>query len=74
MIDYSKMISTATLKDWRVERVGNSLMFFGNCYGDTKGRFPDGYPIHTSGVVSVDMTGGLVVTRNSVYQLEGFAP
>lgn len=68
------MTPTATLKDWTVEKVNNSLMFFGKCYGDIKGRFPDGLPIHTSAVVSVDMTEGLVITRNSVYKLEGAEP
>ena len=58
------MTITATLKN--ACRLGD--VYFGDIYGDTRGRFTDGTPVRTSKVLSV--IGNLVTTQNSIYQIE----
>lgn len=43
----------------------------GEVYGDTKGRFVDGEVIRTSVVVTIE--GNVVLTRNSIYEVETWA-
>jgi len=57
---------TAKLKN--AYRIGN--VYFGNIYGDTRGRFPDGELVRTSAVQSVD--GNIVTTANTVYEVDIF--
>lgn len=54
---------TGTLENW--VKVGQVI--YGNIYGDSKGRFPDGLEIHTSRIDSIE--DGIAYTRNSVYKL-----
>jgi hypothetical protein len=58
---------TATLRDagW----FGNRLA--GDIYGDTRDRWRDGTPIHTSNVTR-ELPGEVFVTRNSVYKVESW--
>lgn len=59
---------TAELRNWYLGLYG---VYWGNIYGDIKGRWPDGRRIHTSSVRSVEDCGNhfLVITLNSVYKL-----
>lgn len=54
---------TGTLQNW----AKSGKVFYGEIYGDTKGRFPDGTPIRTSRVEDID--GDTVYTLNSIYKL-----
>lgn len=61
------------LQDWTVDGYGRSVVW-GDIYGDTKGRFPEGTWIHTSRIVEPqDLTtlkeGMIVETLNSKYLL-----
>ena len=58
------------IKNWTVEKWGHDFVICGNIYNDTRHRFTDGTPIHTSKVKSIDFVTGLVETKNSVYVLE----
>ena len=62
---------TNLLKDWKIEKWGNSVVIIGKVYNDIKGRFKDGTEIHTSKVLKADFVNGVIETRNSVYHLEG---
>lgn len=57
------MTITAKLKN--AYRIGD--VYFGDIYGDTRGRFSDGTPVRTSKVLSVN--GNLVTTQNSIYEI-----
>ncbi|PZR92019.1 MAG: hypothetical protein DI537_14430 [Stutzerimonas stutzeri] len=60
---------TATIKNARFFDIGDSQVVYGNIYGDTQMRFPDGEPIKTSKVV--DVQGDLVLTKSgSLYKVE----
>lgn len=61
---------TNYIKNWKIEKVGNSVVIFGEIYNDIKKRFPDGTEIHTSKVLKIDFINGIVETLNSVYHLE----
>jgi hypothetical protein len=65
------MTITGELRNWRRKHVGDYTYFWGNIYGDTKGRFYDGRHIHTSYVRNIDnLSDRLIVhTANSVYLL-----
>lgn len=58
---------TARLENWRIEKTRYGQIYWGNVYGDAKGRFYDGQHIHTSLVVKRE--GQVIYTLNSVYQL-----
>ena len=58
------MQATAVLKNW--SKVGQVI--YGDIYGDTKGRFPDGTYIRTSRVMEVDED--FAYTMNSIYKLD----
>lgn len=63
-------MKTNLLKNWTIERWNNSVIIIGKVYNDIKGRFEDGYEIHTSKVLKADFVNGVVETRNSVYHFE----
>lgn len=73
MTDQSKHAPpiTGRLENWSTEPVnGTEMIVWGRIYGDTKGRFHDGAPIHTSGTPIRQLSpGDLLITRNSVYEL-----
>ena len=57
---------------WWVEPFGEtSALFHGLIFSDRKGRFPDGYAMHTSEVRDFHdkRKGDIIVTRNSKYKL-----
>ena len=54
---------TGTLQNW----AKSGQVFYGEIYGDSKGRFPDGTPIRTSRVEEI--VGDTVYTLNSIYKL-----
>ena len=59
------------IKNWTIEMwSGSAVVIRGDIYNDTKGRFADGTPIHTSSVKSVDFVKKVAQTRNSTYNLE----
>lgn len=60
-----------TIEQWHREQVSRKeFIIYGYVYGDTKGRFPDGTYIQTSGVMNRAIKeGDIVKTRNSVYKL-----
>lgn len=58
---------TAELRDYYSYPAGNSSVYVGRIYNDSKGRFVDGQIVRTSLVEKVD--GDLVYTMNSVYKL-----
>lgn len=60
-----------TIEQWHREQTSRKeFIIYGYVYGDTKGRFPDGTYIHTSGIKNRKLTkGDIVKTRNSVYKL-----
>ncbi len=58
------------IKNWTVEKRGSAYVVCGNIYNDTKNRFRDGTPIHTSRVEYIDFVNGIVKTKNSTYNLE----
>ena len=62
---------TATMKDWRVDDMGEWVTVVGVCVGDSKGRFDDGDIIRTSRVEVLNIQDGFVKTRNSLYKLIG---
>lgn len=54
----------------RAQGLTEFVIYWGNVYGDTKGRFRGGELIHTSWVVSGPDENGIIKTRNSVYKIE----
>lgn len=62
---------TGTLENWWTVQVSKKeFIINGDCYGDSRGRFPDGMTIHTSGILNRDCEeGDLITTRNSTYKL-----
>lgn len=63
-------METNVLKNWTIEKCGNSVIVYGDVYNDIKGRFEDGDHIHTSKVLNADFVNGVIETRNSVYHLK----
>lgn len=63
-------MQTNLLKNWTIERWGDSVIVYGDVYNDIKKRFNDGDHIHTSKVLKADFVNGVIETRNSVYHLE----
>ena len=64
-------LTTNLIKNWDIESAcDGSVMIVGNIYNDTKNRFVNGTYIHTSRVISIDFTIGVVKTKNSFYNLE----
>lgn len=61
---------TNYIKNWRIEKVRESVIIFGEIYNDIKKRFLDGTEIHTSKILKADFVNGIVETLNSVYHLE----
>lgn len=67
MTEVNGTIKNATRFPWGP--VDNpTVMVNGRIYGDTKGRFPDGKLVTTSGIVKEE--GDLIYTKNSVYRVE----
>ena len=62
---------TGTLENWFREQVTKrEFIIHGDCFGDMRGRFPDGMDIHTSGIKNRALKeGDVVTTRNSTYKL-----
>lgn len=62
---------TGELRAWSEEKAGPRTIYWGDVYGDIKGRFADGTTIHTSYVKKLEDCGDhfILVTRNSVYKL-----
>lgn len=58
------------IKDWTIEKWGRAFVICGNIYNDTRNRFPNGTPIHTSRVEYIDFVNGIAKTKNSTYNLE----
>lgn len=58
------------IKNWTIENWSGSFVICGNIYNDTRNRFPDGTPIHTSRVEHIDFVNGIAKTKNSTYNLE----
>ena len=61
---------TNYIKNWRIQKIGDSVIIFGEIYNDIKKRFADGTEIHTSKILKADFMNGVVETLNSVYHLE----
>jgi hypothetical protein len=62
----------AELRDWCFHAEGQSTVAFGRVFGDRKQRWPDGYAIKTSEVMSGDrQEGAVITTRNTRYLLSG---
>lgn len=61
---------TNYLKDWKIQKIEDSVIIFGKVYNDIKKRFEDGTEIHTSKILKADFVNGVVETLNSVYHLE----
>lgn len=62
---------TGTLRNWSYTEYANGKIANGDLYGDAKQRWRDGTYIHTSLIMSGPDENGIIVTRNSVYKLEG---
>ncbi len=62
---------TGRLIDARRVPVWGGYVVVGNVYEDVHGRFNDGDVITTSKVVAED--GPIVLTRNSIYEVESWA-
>ena len=62
---------TGKLENWYMEQVTRKeFIIWGHLSGDSKGRWPDGRWIHTSGVKNRRIKeGDIVRTRNSTYLL-----
>ena len=58
------------IRNWRLQAVYDGFVIFGEVYNDQKKRFEDGTFIHTSRVRVIDFDSKVVVTRNSIYNLE----
>lgn len=59
------------VKDWRLVRTfSGAVQMHGTIYNDTKGRFLDGARIGTSKVLRVDFESGVLVTKNTTYNLD----
>ena len=58
---------TAELADAQIVRYRGFTVAIGNCYNDSKGRFPDGTKIRTSYIL--DIRDDLIITRNSIYRI-----
>lgn len=62
---------TGTLENWSYDR--HHRVFWGQIYGDTKGRFRDGTMIHTSACeFNKNKEGDIIETLNSRYKLGKF--
>lgn len=61
---------TNYLKDWKIQKVEDSVIIFGKIYNDIKKRFVDGTAIRTSKILKADFVNGVIETLNSVYHLQ----
>jgi len=62
----------AELRDWAFREHKQSVVAFGRVFGDRKGRWPDGYAIATSAIVSgARQEGSVITTLNTRYLLSG---
>jgi hypothetical protein len=62
----------AELRDWCFHGEGQFMVAFGRVFGDRKQRWPDGYAISTSTVMSgLREEGAVITTRNTRYLLFG---
>lgn len=62
----------AELREWAFETRGQLTVAYGRVYGDHKRRWPDGYAIMTSAILSGSRKeGDLIRTRNTRYLLSG---
>lgn len=61
----------AELRDWHIRMDHRNVETYvvGKIFGDTKGRFPDGYEVSTSAIEYLDIKARIVKTKNSVYKL-----
>jgi hypothetical protein len=59
---------TATIKNATFHGNGDKQYVRGNIYDDKECRWPDGTSICTSAIR--DVTGDIVITRNSTYRIE----
>lgn len=59
------------IKNWYLTRtVTGSVQLHGVIYNDSKKRFADGTLIGTSRVLWVDFQSGVLVTKNTTYNLD----
>ncbi len=65
--EYDAVIKNAVIDNYYFSQ---DKVVWGNIYGDKKGRFADGCPIHTSYIISGPDENGIVKTRNSTYKVE----
>jgi hypothetical protein len=62
----------AELREWCFHGEGQFTVAFGRVFGDRKQRWPDGYAISTSTVMSgLREEGAVITTRNTRYLLSG---
>ncbi|MFC7537885.1 hypothetical protein ACFQPG_10995 [Sphingomonas sp. GCM10030256] len=62
----------AELRDWAFREHKHSVVAFGRVFGDSKGRWPDGFVIGTSAVVGgAPQEGSVITTPNTRYLLSG---
>ena len=58
---------TGRLENWRIQKVGKEIIYWGDIYSDSKMRFKDGARIHTSLVLRRDED--IIYTLTSIYKL-----
>lgn len=58
---------TGRLENWTIQKYPQGEIYWGNIYGDIKGRFADGDYIHTSLITKRDEQ--IIHTLNSTYEL-----
>lgn len=58
------------LRHARFEVWEGETVCVGGIYGDRRGRWRDGHPIHTSPMISGPDENGIIRTRNSTYKVE----
>jgi hypothetical protein len=65
------MEATAILENWhKVDVMDGEFIIYGQIFNDTRGRWPNGTPIHTSGIKNRKCKkDDIVITRNSTYKL-----
>lgn len=62
------VIVNAVITDWYGDKT--QQVAYGNVFGDKKGRFSEGYYIHTSKILEGPDENGLLKTRFSTYRLK----
>lgn len=63
---------TGRLLNAERKRIPGGYIIVGEVYEDVRGRFSDGDVISTSKVVSE--VGAMILTANSIYEVEGWKP